>query len=86
MKKGSKIYVEGALQTRKWTDQGGQERYSTEVVLQRFRGELTMLDGKGGGGPGGGGGGGDMSEGFSEPASGGRSGGGGGDLDDDIPF
>ena len=88
LKKGSKIYVEGALQTRKWTDQGGQERYSTEVVLQRFRGELTMLDGKGGGGPGGGGGGGgggDMGEGFSEPASGGRSG-GGGDLDDDIPF
>ena len=75
LKKGSKIYVEGALQTRKWTDQGGQERYSTEVVLQRFRGELTMLDGKGGGGPGGGGGG-DMGEGFSEPASGGRSGGG----------
>ena len=86
LKKGSKVYVEGALQTRKWTDQGGQERYSTEVVLQRFRGELTMLDGKGGGGPGGGGGGGDMGEGFSEPASGGRSGGGGGDLDDDIPF
>jgi single-strand DNA-binding protein len=85
LKKGSKIYVEGALQTRKWTDQGGQERYSTEVVLQRFRGELTMLDGKGGGGSGGGGGG-DMGEGFSEPASGGRSGGGGGDLDDDIPF
>src|SRR6478752_6953065 len=49
LKKGSKIYVEGALQTRKWTDQGGQERYSTEVVLQRFRGELTMLDGAGGG-------------------------------------
>ena len=83
LKKGSKIYVEGALQTRKWTDQGGQERYSTEVVLQRFRGELTMLDGKGGG-PGGVGGG-DMGEGFSEPAAGGRSG-GGGDLDDDIPF
>jgi len=87
LKKGSKIYVEGALQTRKWTDQGGQERYSTEFVLQRFRGELTMLDGKGGGpGGGGAGGGGDMGEGFSEPASGGRSGGGGGDLDDDIPF
>ena len=85
--KGSKVYVEGQLQTRKWTDQGGQERYSTEVVLQRFRGELTMLDGKGGGpGGGGAGGGGDMGEGFSEPASGGRSGGGGGDLDDDIPF
>jgi len=48
LKKGSKIYVEGALQTRKWTDNSGQERYSTEVVLQRFRGELTMLDGAGG--------------------------------------
>src|SRR5881409_3960445 len=49
LKKGSKIYVEGALQTRKWTDNSGQERYTTEVVLQRFRGELTMLDGRGGG-------------------------------------
>ncbi|MFM8801326.1 MAG: single-stranded DNA-binding protein, partial [Tagaea sp.] len=48
LKKGAKVYVEGALQTRKWTDQSGQEKYSTEVVLQRFRGELTMLDGKGG--------------------------------------
>ena len=48
LRKGSKIYVEGALQTRKWTDQQGQEKYSTEVVLQRFRGELTMLDGAGG--------------------------------------
>src|SRR5262249_6193290 len=48
-KKGSKVYLEGALQTRKWTDQGGQERYSTEIVLNRFRGELTMLDGAGGG-------------------------------------
>ena len=46
--KGSKVYVEGALQTRKWTDNAGQERYTTEVVLQRFRGELTMLDGAGG--------------------------------------
>ena len=48
-KKGSKLYIEGALQTRKWTDNQGQERYSTEVVLQRFRGELTMLDGARGG-------------------------------------
>jgi single-strand DNA-binding protein len=48
LKKGAKIYLEGALQTRKWTDNGGQERYTTEVVLQRFRGELTMLDGGGG--------------------------------------
>jgi single-strand DNA-binding protein len=49
LRKGSKVYLEGALQTRKWTDQGGQERYSTEIVLNRFRGELTMLDGAGGG-------------------------------------
>jgi single-strand DNA-binding protein len=81
LKKGSKVYVEGALQTRKWTDQSGQERYSTEVVLTRFRGELTMLDGRGGGGAGGAEGG----EGFSEPAPSGRAG-GGADLDDDIPF
>jgi single-strand DNA-binding protein len=50
VKKGSKLYIEGALQTRKWTDNQGQERYSTEIVLQRFRGELTMLDGARGGG------------------------------------
>src|SRR5689334_13276759 len=49
LRKGSKIYLEGALQTRKWTDQNGLDRYTTEVVLQRFRGELTMLDGAGGG-------------------------------------
>jgi single-strand DNA-binding protein len=53
VKKGSKLYIEGALQTRKWTDNSGQERYTTEVVLQRFRGELTMLDGRSGGGEGG---------------------------------
>src|ERR1700685_2489851 len=58
VKKGSKLYIEGALQTRKWTDNQGQERYSTEIVLQRFRGELTMLDGArtGGGAAEGGGG------------------------------
>lgn len=50
LKKGAKIFVEGQLQTRKWTDQSGQERYTTEVVLGRFRGELTMLDSRGGGG------------------------------------
>ncbi|MCM5552669.1 single-stranded DNA-binding protein [Pleomorphomonas sp. NRK KF1] len=50
LKKGSKVYVEGQLQTRKWTDQSGQERYTTEVVLQRFRGELTILDSRGEGG------------------------------------
>src|SRR4028118_406175 len=50
LKKGSKVYVEGQLQTRQWEDQSGQKRYSTEVVLQKFRGELQMLDGRGGGG------------------------------------
>ncbi len=88
LKKGSRVYVEGALQTRKWTDQSGQERYSTEVVLQQFRGELTLIDsrpGAGGGGSGGddedfgggggyGGGGGD----YGAPAPAARSGGGGG--------
>jgi single-strand DNA-binding protein len=55
VKKGSKLYIEGALQTRKWTDNAGVEKYSTEIVLQRFRGELTMLDGAGGARGGGGG-------------------------------
>ncbi|MEZ0167179.1 single-stranded DNA-binding protein [Microvirga sp. TS319] len=50
LKKGSKVYIEGQLQTRKWTDQSGQEKYTTEVVLQRFRGEMTILDGRSGGG------------------------------------
>jgi single-strand DNA-binding protein len=54
LRKGSKVYVEGALQTRKWTDQGGQERYTTEVVLQNFRGELALLDSRNAGGGGGG--------------------------------
>jgi single-strand DNA-binding protein len=49
LKKGSKVYIEGQLQTRKWQDQQGQERYTTEIVLQRYRGELTMLEGRGGG-------------------------------------
>jgi len=78
--KGSKLYLEGQLQTRKWTDQSGVEKYSTEVVLQRFRGVLTMLDSKGdtGGVPGGdvGGGGGDESGGATLSP----------DLNDDIPF
>ncbi|MGR3712917.1 MAG: single-stranded DNA-binding protein, partial [Shimia sp.] len=55
LRKGSKVYVEGKLQTRKWQDQSGQDRYSTEVVLQGFDGVLTMLDGRSGGGDGGGG-------------------------------
>ncbi|GAB4237178.1 MAG: hypothetical protein Tsb0032_41980 [Kiloniellaceae bacterium] len=54
LRKGSKIYIEGQLQTRKWTDQSGVEKYTTEVVLQRYRGELTMLDGRQDGGGGGG--------------------------------
>ncbi len=93
LRKGSKIYIEGQLQTRKWTDQSGVEKYSTEVVLQRFRGELQMLDrageGGGGGSGGGGGGGGDYDQ---DRPSGGGSGGSdggapsGGSLDDDIPF
>ena len=82
LRKGSKVYIEGQLQTRKWQDQSGQEKYSTEVVLQRFRGELTMLDSRAdssGGFSGGGGG-------FSDNTGGDFSGGGGGDLDDEIPF
>ena len=90
LRKGSKVYIEGQLQTRKWTDKEGQDRYSTEVVLQRFRGELTMLDGRQDGGGGGGygddgGPGGGQGGGFGG-GSGGGSGGGGGDLDDEIPF
>jgi single-strand DNA-binding protein len=96
LRKGSKVYVEGALQTRKWTDQSGQDKYTTEVVIGRFRGELTLLDGRGG-------------EGGGAPAGGGERGGGAGarrdrapaggsgsgpaweppaanDLDDEIPF
>jgi single-strand DNA-binding protein len=89
LKKGSKIYVEGQLQTRKWTDKDGQDRYSTEVVLQRFRGELTMLDGRQDGGGGGGynDDGGSFGGGSGGGSGGGYSGGsGGGDLDDEIPF
>jgi single-strand DNA-binding protein len=97
IRKGSKIYVEGQLTTRKWTDQSGQERYTTEVVIPRFGGALTMLDGRGDGGGGGGGGsmGGGMDDDFSPPPSSSGGGGGGGrpaaarskaDLDDDIPF
>ncbi|CUW40315.1 Single-stranded DNA-binding protein [Magnetospirillum sp. XM-1] len=97
LKKGSSVYVEGALQTRKWTDQSGQEKYSTEVVIGRFKGELTLLggrDGGGGGGYGGGGGGGydDGPRQGGGGAGGSRQQGGGqsweppADLDDEIPF
>lgn len=79
--KGSKVYLEGQIQTRKWTDQQGQDRYTTEVVLGRFRSVLTMLDSRGEGG--GGGGGYDTSGGGMDR---GGSGSGGGDLDDEIPF
>ena len=96
LKKGAKVYLEGALQTRKWTDNAGQERYSTEIVLQRYRGELTMLDGAGGG-RGGSAGGPAMDAGYDEgfgdepPARSAPSARGSArkpvnDLDDDIPF
>jgi single-strand DNA-binding protein len=94
LRKGSKVYLEGQIQTRKWTDQSGNDRYTTEVVLQRFRGELVLLDSREGGSGGsyGGGGGGSYGDDFG--------GGGGGskpqqrpqpaafdtDLDDDVPF
>jgi single-strand DNA-binding protein len=81
LRKGSKVYIEGALTTRKWQDQQGQDRYSTEVVLQGFNSVLTMLDGPGGGQSGGGGGGGrDFGGGddFGGGSGGGYGGGGGG--------
>ena len=91
LKKGSSVYIEGSLQTRKWTDNSGVEKYSTEIVLQKFRGELTMLGGRGdgagggarddgdfGGGYGGGGGGRTQPSGPKESFS--------ADLDDEIPF
>jgi single-strand DNA-binding protein len=94
LRKGAKVYVEGALQTRKYQDNSGAERYSTEIVLQKFRGELTMLDGRGG----------DAEQGEGGYSGGGYANGGGGgfssgprqssgpreefshDLDDEIPF
>ena len=89
LKKGAKVYIEGQLQTRKWTDQSGVEKYSTEVVLQGFNSALTMLDRAGGGG-GGADFGGDNDFGASRPAARqpAMAGGGGkrGDLDDEIPF
>jgi single-strand DNA-binding protein len=100
LKKGMKVYVEGQLQTRKWQDQSGQDRYTTEIVLQKFRGELQMLDARGQSGEGGQvsyGGGRNSDFGQSGPnddyaggnrgGGGNRSGGGGSrDLDDEIPF
>jgi single-strand DNA-binding protein len=91
LRKGSKVYLEGTLQTRKWTDKEGVEKYTTEVVLGKFRGELTMLDGRSDNSGAGDYGGGDQSAPAS--ASGGAAGGSGGgaaparaELDDEIPF
>ena len=101
LKKGSKVYIEGQLETRKWQDQSGQDRYSTEVVLRPYTSTLTMLDGRGEGGGGGGGyddrggygggsGGGYEDRGGPSGGSGGGSGSGGGggynDMEDEIPF
>ena len=102
LRKGSKVYIEGALQTRKWQDQSGNDRYSTEVVLQGFGGTLVMLDGRSGGGSGGGDYGGGQQGGYGGGSSGGdfggggqqgggqqgggQQGGGGGNIDDEIPF
>lgn len=93
LKKGSKVYVEGQLETRKWQDQSGADRYSTEVVLRQYRGELTLLDGRdGGGGSGGGYDDPGYGSGSNEGGFGGTGGGrspapaGGGNFDDEIPF
>lgn len=91
LKKGSKVYLEGALQTRKWQDQNGQDKYSTEVVLQGFNSTLTMLDGRGDNQGGGYGGGGDNFGGNNNNQGGGnisndQGGGFSNDMDDDIPF
>ncbi len=94
LRKGSKVYLEGQLQTRKWQDQSGNDKYTTEIVLQRFRGELVLLDSRDGGGGGGG------SRDFGDESFGGGTSGGAGnraqsrpqpaafdtDLDDDVPF
>jgi single-strand DNA-binding protein len=92
LKKGMKVYLEGALQTRKWQDQSGQDRYSTEVVLQGFNSQLTMLDRAGGGGgdvgadEGGDFGSSGPSTREKKPALAGAGGGKRGDMDDEIPF
>ena len=95
LRKGSKVYIEGQLETRKWQDQSGQDRYTTEVVLRPYRGELTLLDSRGdsggGGGNYGGGQGGDYGGDYGGGYDSGGSQGGGSpapsrDLDDEIPF
>lgn len=97
LRKGSTVYIEGQLETRKWQDQSGADRYTTEIVLRPFRGEMTLLGGRDGGGAGGGGGG-DERGGYDDYGSGASAGGGGSarggqsggsrasDLDDEIPF
>ena len=89
LKKGSTVYIEGQLETRKWQDQSGADRYTTEVVVKQFRGELTLLGGRGDGGGGGPSYSDDRSGGYDSGPSGGSSQGGGGrgnDMEDDIPF
>ena len=101
LRKGSKVYIEGQLQTRKWQDNSGADRYSTEIVLQNFNGTLVMLDGREGGSGGGGGARGSGGWGDDDPGVGGSAGASGGgaarsqsrpasafdsDLDDDVPF
>ena len=102
LRKGSKVYIEGQLQTRKWQDQSGADKYSTEIVLQNFNSTLVLLDSRGAGGGGGGGDDYDQSGGFGGGGGGGFGGGAGGgggsrpqsrpapafdsDLDDDVPF
>ena len=99
LRKGSKVYLEGQLETRKWQDQSGNDRYTTDVVLRNFNSAMVLLDGRDSGGSRGGGGG-DYGDDFGGGSSGGYSGGGGGsrpqsrpqpaafdtDLDDDVPF
>ncbi len=88
LKKGSKVYIEGQLETRKWQDQSGADRYSTEIVLRPYRGELTLLDGRGDSSGGGSGYGGDQGGGYESSSSGGGGnfGGASSDMDDEIPF
>ncbi len=96
LRKGSEVYIEGAIESRKFQDQNGAERYITEIVVGPFRGEMTLIGGRdSGGGQGGGGGGGGYADDHGAPAGGGMGNGGGGgkrpspnydDLDDDVPF
>ena len=80
LQKGAKVFLEGELQTRKWTDQSGQEKYTTEVVLRRFRGQLVMLDSRGGGISS------DNQQNYTPPVDTGIADAVGNDLDDEIPF